>query len=104
MSKRVGKPRGHGRRWHSQVACAECLAAVKKGAAVGRLQLPLEDSYEWLGAGRELILPGVGSGRDLAAERNSEEAAVGPHVAASTLSCSACLSRAHGTAVGFVHG
>lgn len=98
MSECAGKPRGHGRRWHSQVASAECLAAVKNGAVVGRLQL-LGDLQERLGAhrtswSRERWRPGCGA--------NSAEAAVGPGVAAPALSCSACRGRAHGTLVVFV--
>ena len=36
---RVGKPSGHGCRWHSQVVCAECLPIVKKDTVLDRLTL-----------------------------------------------------------------
>lgn len=38
-SSRVGKPSGCGRRWHSQVVCAECLSIVKKETVLDRLRL-----------------------------------------------------------------
>lgn len=75
--------------------CEKRHSCGQTSAAAGRLA---GVAWSWTGPrsswSRERWRPGCGA--------SSEEAAVGPGVAARTLSCSACLGRAHGTAVVFV--